>query len=641
MQGDEREGTGAGARRRGDRPSERRGPGRGASTAVLGAAHLLLERAGTRRWPALERAAGADPRGRHERPGTRPQSLEPRRWRTWAGASWSARAPPPTRRWRWRFERLNTECGSSEPAVAARGPAPRARAPLREADDRGATSTRAASSSRPTGARRYEPRVHEAARRARARARRRGRARARAPRGPPPLHRDGCHGPRRAAGEGAGAVSCPTLRPSRTRRTRASARSAAPPSSEICPSLRRANCSPQAEVLPTSAEKPLGDPTRPRPPERDPRDYTPRHLADKILQLEVRPRGRAQAGDRPLRRREGLAGAGRAGRPRGVAPHPRPLLPDPGRRRAPLRGHGQPVHGRRHHGALRRAHRPRGPRAAGLLRGAAPARRAAPLRRRAEARRRASDFSVRMGINSGEVVVGKIGDDLRMDYTAQGHTVGLAARMEQLRRAGQRLPDRAHAPRWSRASSSSTISAPFELEGRRASRCAVFELEGVGRAAHAPRRVARARGFSRFVGRERRDGEPRGRAGSGPARATARWWASWARPESARAASASSSPSAAGRAGSRVLEAHGRRAREERSRSSRCSSSSAPSSGSRSGTTIGARGEKIAGTPAAARRGACARRCPWSSTSSAFPIRSARPRAMEPEARQRQLFARR
>ena len=28
-------------------------------------------------------------------------------------------------------------------------------------------------------------------------------------------------------------------------------------------------------------------------------------------------------------------------------------------------------------------------------------------------------FSVRMGLNSGEVVVGKIGDDLRMDYTAQ------------------------------------------------------------------------------------------------------------------------------------------------------------------------------------------------------------------------------
>src|SRR2546426_482375 len=41
-------------------------------------------------------------------------------------------------------------------------------------------------------------------------------------------------------------------------------------------------------------------------------------------------------------------------------------------------------------------------------------------------------FSTRMGLNSGEVVVGAIGDDLRMSYTAQGHTVGLAQRMEAL-----------------------------------------------------------------------------------------------------------------------------------------------------------------------------------------------------------------
>ena len=39
-------------------------------------------------------------------------------------------------------------------------------------------------------------------------------------------------------------------------------------------------------------------------------------------------------------------------------------------------------------------------------------------------RTRGLSFSVRMGLNSGEVVVGRIGDDLRMDYTAQGHTVG-------------------------------------------------------------------------------------------------------------------------------------------------------------------------------------------------------------------------
>ncbi|MCB1746234.1 MAG: zinc ribbon domain-containing protein, partial [Gammaproteobacteria bacterium] len=41
-------------------------------------------------------------------------------------------------------------------------------------------------------------------------------------------------------------------------------------------------------------------------------------------------------------------------------------------------------------------------------------------------------FSFRLGMNSGEVVVGRIGDNLRMDYTAQGQTVGLAQRMEQL-----------------------------------------------------------------------------------------------------------------------------------------------------------------------------------------------------------------
>jgi class 3 adenylate cyclase len=46
-------------------------------------------------------------------------------------------------------------------------------------------------------------------------------------------------------------------------------------------------------------------------------------------------------------------------------------------------------------------------------------------------------FAVRMGLNSGEVVVGKIGDDLRMDYTALGHAANLAARMEQIAEPGR------------------------------------------------------------------------------------------------------------------------------------------------------------------------------------------------------------
>jgi len=40
------------------------------------------------------------------------------------------------------------------------------------------------------------------------------------------------------------------------------------------------------------------------------------------------------------------------------------------------------------------------------------------------------DFAMRIGINSGPVIVGAIGDDLRMDYTAVGDTTNLAARLQ-------------------------------------------------------------------------------------------------------------------------------------------------------------------------------------------------------------------
>src|SRR2546422_9222378 len=47
------------------------------------------------------------------------------------------------------------------------------------------------------------------------------------------------------------------------------------------------------------------------------------------------------------------------------------------------------------------------------------------------------DFLMRIGINTGPVVVGAIGRDLRMDYTAVGDTTNLAARLLNLARPGQ------------------------------------------------------------------------------------------------------------------------------------------------------------------------------------------------------------
>src|SRR6202022_3810918 len=56
------------------------------------------------------------------------------------------------------------------------------------------------------------------------------------------------------------------------------------------------------------------------------------------------------------------------------------------------------------------------------------------VRRYAEGARREHGVTVRIrvGLNSGEVVVRAIGSDLHMDYTAVGQTTHLAARMEQI-----------------------------------------------------------------------------------------------------------------------------------------------------------------------------------------------------------------
>jgi class 3 adenylate cyclase/tetratricopeptide (TPR) repeat protein len=114
-------------------------------------------------------------------------------------------------------------------------------------------------------------------------------------------------------------------------------------------------------------------------------------------------------------------------------------------------------------------------------------------------RTRGLSFSTRIGINSGEVVVGKIGDDLRMDYTAQGQTVGLAQRMEALAEPGcvylaegsRRLVEGYFDLRPLGDFTVKGVSDPVP----------VYELQGQGTQRTRLDR-SRARGFSRFVGRK-------------------------------------------------------------------------------------------------------------------------------------------
>jgi class 3 adenylate cyclase/tetratricopeptide (TPR) repeat protein len=101
------------------------------------------------------------------------------------------------------------------------------------------------------------------------------------------------------------------------------------------------------------------------------------------------------------------------------------------------------------------------------------------------------NFVVRMGINSGEVIVGAIGDDLRMDYTAQGHTVGLAQRMEQLAPADSACLSE-HTARFVADQFDLRDLGSFELKGV-GGETGVYELLGVD--------AQRTRAQTPFVGR--------------------------------------------------------------------------------------------------------------------------------------------
>jgi class 3 adenylate cyclase/tetratricopeptide (TPR) repeat protein len=113
-------------------------------------------------------------------------------------------------------------------------------------------------------------------------------------------------------------------------------------------------------------------------------------------------------------------------------------------------------------------------------------------------RRHGLNFSARIGINSGEVIAGAIGGEGDGGYTAIGHTVGLAQRMEALAEPGKAYLTE-EAAQGAHGFLELEDLGEFEIKG--ASRpVRVFELAGIGKA-RSRLDLSRERGFSSFVGR--------------------------------------------------------------------------------------------------------------------------------------------
>jgi class 3 adenylate cyclase/tetratricopeptide (TPR) repeat protein len=108
-------------------------------------------------------------------------------------------------------------------------------------------------------------------------------------------------------------------------------------------------------------------------------------------------------------------------------------------------------------------------------------------------------FQMRLGLNTGMVVVGRIGDDLRMDYTAQGDTVNLAARMQQMAPPGAIWVAEA-TYRAAREAFAWQALGPMLVKGR-TSPVEVYELRG-RREVRGRFEAAVRRGLTRFVGRD-------------------------------------------------------------------------------------------------------------------------------------------
>ena len=108
------------------------------------------------------------------------------------------------------------------------------------------------------------------------------------------------------------------------------------------------------------------------------------------------------------------------------------------------------------------------------------------------------EMQTRVGLNSGEVVVRTIGNDLSMEYSAIGQTTHLAARMEQLATPGTvRLTG--ETARLAEGFIQVTPLGPVPVKGL-ADPIEVFELTGA-LALRTRMQASAARGLTRFVGR--------------------------------------------------------------------------------------------------------------------------------------------
>jgi class 3 adenylate cyclase/tetratricopeptide (TPR) repeat protein len=107
--------------------------------------------------------------------------------------------------------------------------------------------------------------------------------------------------------------------------------------------------------------------------------------------------------------------------------------------------------------------------------------------------------AIRVGLNSGEIVIRTIGNDLHMDYTVVGQTAHLASRMEQMAKPGSVLTT-ADTLRLAEGYVAMEPLGPVPVKGL-SDPVQIYEVTGAG-AARTRLQAAAGRGLTRFVGRD-------------------------------------------------------------------------------------------------------------------------------------------